>query len=152
MSLPLFKELENIVGKDVMKNLCKEYLIHDLIDNSANRVWKDCSGVYPQAWTTSPALEPSTMMASLPSSVDSLSSSIDSQSSGVSFVTSWMGQGPEGQGPEGQGPEGQGPESQGPAERQAPWAPKKKPHFPVIKRSDMQDLANLYVENSAFPN
>ena len=143
MSLPLFKELENIVGKDVMKNLCKEYLIRDLIDNSANRVWKDCSGVYPQAWTT----QPSTMMASLPSSVDSLPSSIDSQSSGVSFVTSWMGQGPEGQGPEGQGPEGQGP-----AERQAPWAPKKKPHFPVIKRSDMQDLANLYVENSAFPN
>jgi len=56
MSSALFKELENIVGKDQMAHLCQDYLVQHALDDSGNRVWKDCSGesmaVYPKAWQT----------------------------------------------------------------------------------------------------
>ena len=56
MSSALFKELENIVGKHEMAHLCQDYLVQHALDNSGNRVWKDCSGesmaVYPKAWQT----------------------------------------------------------------------------------------------------
>ena len=56
MSSALFKELEYIVGKHEMLLLCQDYLAQHAIDNSGNRVWKDCSGesmaVYPKAWQT----------------------------------------------------------------------------------------------------
>jgi hypothetical protein len=56
MSSALFKELEKIIGKDQMAHLCQDYLVQHALDNSGNRVWKDCSGesmaVYPKAWQT----------------------------------------------------------------------------------------------------
>ena len=54
MSLTLFAELQRLVGKEHMKNLCQDYLAKHsasasasattISDASGSRMWKDCSG------------------------------------------------------------------------------------------------------------
>jgi len=52
----LFYELELIVGKEKMQNMCEQYLAKIRLDSSGNRFWKDCSGesmaIYPTIWKT----------------------------------------------------------------------------------------------------
>ena len=73
MSLALFTELERLVGKEHMKNLCQDYLAKHsasasatasasaISDASGSRMWKDCSGedmaVYPKSWIPAPRLK-----------------------------------------------------------------------------------------------
>ena len=77
MSLALFTELERLVGKEHMKNLCQDYLEKHsasasvsasatasataISDASGSRMWKDCSGedmgVYPKSWIPAPRLK-----------------------------------------------------------------------------------------------
>lgn len=57
MTLTLFAELEKVLGKECMKNLCETYLIKYAIDNSGARVWKDCSGEeHPKETRTPPKI------------------------------------------------------------------------------------------------
>ena len=68
MSLALFTELERLVGKEHMKNLCQDYLAKHspsastISDASGSRMWKDCSGedmaVYPKSWIPAPLKAP----------------------------------------------------------------------------------------------
>jgi hypothetical protein len=62
MSLPIFFELERIVGREIMRRLCQQYL-YECADGSGNRFWSDCSGevagsnlstIFPESSFTTP--------------------------------------------------------------------------------------------------